>query len=372
MPAPAVLGQPQPLSKKDRRMASPAPAPKDLRAALDAGVIDPPTYRRLVDFLAAPTIEAPSRFDFVNLLWYFGALIVLGAMGMFSTNAFGLWGAKALLATSIGYAVVFLFAGAYLWKWRGLRTPGGLLIACAVGMTPLFVYAVQSMTGHDPTDAVPYRDFYVWIKSSWLPMESGTIVAALLALAFFPFPFLVMIIAFALWFMSMDLTPWIAGVESFTWDQRASVSIAFGAAMLIAAWAVDLRRWRGGDFAFWLHLFGLMAFWGGLTEQHSGAEFGKAIYCLVNVVLIFLSLFLMRRAYAVFGAIGVTLYLGHLADEVFRNSILFPFALSALGVALIGAGVFFHRFGGRIANALARVLPPSARRLRPAHARDQA
>jgi hypothetical protein len=49
-------------------MASPVPAPKDLRAALDAGVIDAPTYRRLVDFLAAPRSEAPSRFDFVNLL----------------------------------------------------------------------------------------------------------------------------------------------------------------------------------------------------------------------------------------------------------------------------------------------------------------
>jgi hypothetical protein len=106
-------------------MASPVPAPKDLRAALDAGVIDAPTYRRLVDFLAAPRSGAPSRFDFVNLLWYLGALIVLGAMGLFSTNAFGLWGAKALLATSIGYALIFLFAGAYLWKWRGLRTPGG-------------------------------------------------------------------------------------------------------------------------------------------------------------------------------------------------------------------------------------------------------
>ncbi len=201
-------------------------------------------------------------------------------------------------------------------------------------------------------------------------MEFGTVAAGLVALAFFPFPFLVMIIAFALWFMSMDLTPWIAGVESFTWDQRATVSMAFGAAMLIVAWGVDLRRWRGGDFAFWLHLFGLMALWGGLTEQNSSAEFGKAIYCLVNVGLIFLSLFLMRRAYAVFGAIGVTLYLGHLADEVFRNSILFPFALSALGVLIIGAGLFFHRHGARIAGALARVLPSFAREFRPAHARD--
>jgi len=79
-------------SRFRKRIAAwlPRSAPKDLRAALDAGVIDAPTYRRLVDFLAAPRSEAPSRFDFVNLLWYLGALIVLGAMGLFSTNAFGL------------------------------------------------------------------------------------------------------------------------------------------------------------------------------------------------------------------------------------------------------------------------------------------
>jgi len=57
---------------------------------------------------------------------------------------------------------------------------------------------------------------------------------------------------------------------------------------------------------------------------------------------------------------------------VFRNSILFPFALSALGLAIIGAGLFFHRFGGRIASALAGVLPSFARELRPAHAREAA
>ena len=169
---------------------------------------------------------------------------------------------------------------------------------------------------------------------------------------------MVIIVAFALWFMSMDLTPWVVGVESFTWDQRAKVSMAFGALMLAAAWLVDLRRWRGGDFAFWLHLFGLMAFWGGLTQQHSGSEFGKAVYCAVNVGLILLSLFLMRRAYAVFGAIGLTLYLGHLADEVFRDSILFPFALSAIGVLIIAAGLFFHRFGAKIANAVGQRCPP--------------
>jgi hypothetical protein len=349
----------------------------DIAAARDAGAIDAPAYDRLTQFLASrrasageATAQAP-RYDFVNLLWYAGALIVLGAMGMFSTTAFGLWGDKALLVTAVVYAVVFAFAGAYLWRRRGLRTPGGLLIACAVGMAPLGIFALQSMFGVNPAgEARPYGDFYVWIKSSWLPMELGTIAAASVALLAFPFPFLVMIIAFSLWFMSMDVTPWLMGVEEFTWDQRATVSMYFGLAVLAVAWLVDLKRWRNGDFAFWLHLFGLMAFWGGLTAQHSGDELGKALYCAINIGLIFLSLFLMRRAYAVFGAIGVTTYLGYLASSVFKDSILFPFALSGIGVLLIVFGLLFHRYGAAIAETIGELTPPALRGLRPAHARE--
>jgi hypothetical protein len=148
------------------------------------------------------------------------------------------------------------------------------------------------------------------------------------------------------------------------------VSVAFGLLVLIAAWLVDLRRWRSGDFAYWLHLFGMLSFWGGLTAQHGGGEIGKAVYCLINVGLVFLSLFLMRRVYAVFGAIGVSLYLGHLANEVFNDSILFPFALSGIGVAIIAAGLLFHRYGDAIGASLGRTLPVGVREFRPAHARE--
>ena len=77
----------------------------------------------------------------------------------------------------------------------------------------------------------------------------------------------------------------------------------------------------------------------------------KVLPPLVAIVLaivtrqVFLSLFLMRRAYAVFGAVGLTMYLGHLAWDVFKDSILFPFALSAVGVALIAFGLLFHKYG---------------------------
>ncbi|MBY6239922.1 hypothetical protein [Methylosinus sp. Sm6] len=347
-------------------------ATDDLRAALEAGVIDASTHHNLEAFLAerASGRESAPRFDVVNVLWYMGALIVISAMSLFSTTAFGLWGAPSLIVTSLAYGLAFTAAGAYLWRRRGLRTPAGLLVTCAVAMAPLLVFALQLAGGHDPTEAPNYHDFYVWVRSSWLPMELGTMAAALIALIFFPFPFLTMIIAFALWFMSMDVTPWLLRSEAFSFEQRANVSLVFGLVVMAAAWLIDLKRWRGGDFAFWLHLSGLLAFWGGLTAQHSGDEIGKALYCLINFGLVTLSLVLMRRAYAVFGAFGLSLYLGHLASEVFQDSILFPFALSAIGVAIIATGLLFHRYGARLAGAIGAALPDQLRDLRPAHARD--
>ena len=103
------------------------------------------------------------------------------------------------------------------------------------------------------------------------------------------------------------------------------------------------RRQRDGDFAFWLHLFGLMAFWGGISMSHSGSELAKALYCTMNVGLLLMALFLSRRAYAVFGVLGIAGYLGDLADRVFKDSLLFPFALSLIGVGVIAAGLLYHR-----------------------------
>src|SRR5256886_13320231 len=51
---------------------------------------------------------------------------------------------------------------------------------------------------------------------------------------------------------------------------------------------------------------------------------------------------LQRKTFMVFGAIGVYSYLGHLAFDVFKNSLLFPAALTALGIAIIAAGVWYR------------------------------
>src|SRR5215470_15481022 len=220
----------------------------DLRAAVTAGALDTNALSRLLDFLATRQSSVPSvaaapapQFDLAHLLWYAGALIVMGAMGLFSTLAFSSMGGGALTATAIVYAILFTIAGHHLWYGRDLRIPGGLLIAIAVSMAPLAVYGIQDAYDAWGQFGRPgtVHDFYVWIKGSWVFMEVAAIVAAVIALRRYPFPFIVMIIAFALWFMSMDLTPWIFDHADFTWDERREVSLRFGLGVLVVAWLVD-------------------------------------------------------------------------------------------------------------------------------------
>jgi hypothetical protein len=352
-----------------------------MRAAAAIG-LEAGQLTRLKDALAAlppPTLPLsalptragrPPRFDLVHLLWYMGALIVLGSMGLFSTMAFGAMGGPALTVTALVYAALFAAAGRHLWDRRGLRVPGGLMIVVAVAMAPLAVFGMQQTWSSWGAYGDPgaYRGFFMWIKGSWVPMEVATIVAGLFAIRSHPFPFIVAVIAFALWFLSMDVAPWLYGTAELSWADRRAVSLWFGLAVLIGAWLVDLNGDGDDDFAFWLHLAGLVMFWGALSLSESSSEIGKAVYGAFNLALIALSVFLMRRTYALFGAIGVSLYLGHLAYSVFEDSLLFPFALSSIGVLIIAAGLALHRRRMILSHWMAAHLPETLRRLRPPHA----
>ena len=340
----------------------------DLQQAVESRLLTNEQSEALWQFLADRSAERIRvRFDIAHLLWYTGALIVIGAMGLYLTLAFARWGGLALTMTAAIYTLLFVVLGRYLWQ-RQLKTPGGLCLTVAVTMTPLLVYGIQDMLGWwTGTDPGTYRDFFRWIKASWLPMEAATILVGLVTLTLYRFPFLTAPIAVALWLMSMDLVPWIVGEDWNSWDQQRIVSLWFGLIMIGLAWLVDIKA--RNDLAFWLHLFGLMAFWGGLSLAYSESELAKAFYCLINIGLLTASVFLQRRAYAVFGAIGLACYLGHLAGHVFQDSLLYPFALSFLGLKVLGAGLLYYHHQTTIEEALKRHLPVYLQALRPAHAR---
>ncbi len=210
----------------------------ELEAAANAGIITADQVERLVAFFdlrAAKTgvtpvtgpAVAPAKFDFSHVLWYAGALIIIGALGLFTTLAFDAMGPRALTVTALGYGAAFVALGRFLWGRPGLKTPAGLLITCAVNMVPMAVYGIQAEADLWPVpfqDPGSYGSFFEWLNASWVYMDVATIVAGVIALRFFPFPFIAAIMAGALWFLSMDLTPWVSyalhGNTDFTWGLR--------------------------------------------------------------------------------------------------------------------------------------------------------
>jgi hypothetical protein len=57
---------------------------------------------------------------------------------------------------------------------------------------------------------------------------------------------------------------------------------------------------------------------------------------------------------------------------VFKDVILFSFALSAIGLGIIALGLLLHRNRARLVAAVDRAVPAGLRWLRPDHARTAA
>jgi hypothetical protein len=131
--------------------------------------------------------------------------------------------------------------------------------------------------------------------------------------------------------------------------------------MTVLAFLVDLRSNKSKDFAFWLYIFGVLTFWGVLTSMHSSSEFKNFLYCCVNLLMIAIGAGLSRRVFAVFGGLGVAAYLGRLSNTIFEDSMLFPVALTAIGLAIIGAGIYWQRNEAAIGHRLRSFLPKLVR-----------
>jgi hypothetical protein len=330
-----------------------------LRAAVDRAGLPPDTFQRIQAALAAETEIAPN-FEAAHISYYLGALLIIGAMGWFVTNAWDRLSGLTLSAIAIAYGVLFGGAGARLFRKAATKVPGGLLVAVAVCVTPMAVYGFERAAGWWPeSDPGSYANFHPYINGSWVLMECVTVLVAALALKFVRFPFITAPAAYALWYLSMDATALIFGAH-WTFHQECWISVIFGAAMLIVAYLLDGVSEL--DFSFWFYLFGLLAFTGGLSFMGSGSQLGRALYCLIHLALMALAIFLQRRVFLVFGAIGVFVYLATEAEEYFRDSFGFTLALTLMGVAFIAAGIAYKRKEASLEAKLSRYMPGRVRR----------
>ncbi|MDN5675882.1 MAG: DUF2157 domain-containing protein, partial [Pseudomonas sp.] len=69
---------------------------RDLARAVDAGVLNPGQDKALLEFLKRQPAQRPS-FQLAHVAFYFGALLIMGAMGWLLSEAWMRIGDSALL-----------------------------------------------------------------------------------------------------------------------------------------------------------------------------------------------------------------------------------------------------------------------------------
>ena len=288
---------------------------------------------------------------FVKYLYYLGGLIVISSMTWFMTLGWGMFGGGGMFAIAALYALIFTYFAHKLWKNPATKIPAGLFITMAVCMVPLAVYGLETYFQMWPEDSTQeYQDFYTQVAGKWILIEVATIMAGIVAIYYFPFPFLTAPIFFAAWFLSLDLPAYFFE-KGVSWEQRCWISMIVGLAILALGFWYD--REEKEDYSFWSYLFGTLSFWGGLNcLVWNQGEATLIIYLFINIVMMFFAILLGRNVLMVFGALGVFAYLSHLAYDNFKDSILFPFVLTGIGILIISFGIFCQKNMANIRKSL--------------------
>src|SRR3954470_11062629 len=99
---------------------------EDLEQAAERRIIDASQAEALWRFLGERN-PAKARFTGLNVAYYFGALVVIAAMGWLMTLGFERLGPWSVFVIAVAYAVAFAAYGGKLWASPDLKIPGGLL-----------------------------------------------------------------------------------------------------------------------------------------------------------------------------------------------------------------------------------------------------
>ncbi|MBA2648428.1 MAG: DUF2157 domain-containing protein [Legionella sp.] len=330
-----------------------------MNKAVEADIISQEQSIQLIEFIKKETNQGPG-FNLTNVLYYFGGLIAIGAMTLFMTLGWELYGGWGIVFLCVCYAMLSL-ALTHKLDGVGFVIPAGICATFVVCLTPLTIYGLQLAMGWWP-GSLTYQDYHVYIKWHWVFLELGTLVVGVVLIWIYRYPFMVMPIALTLWYLSLDMASMLSG-EGFNFEMDILISLIFGLVITLIAFWVDIRSRQSEDYAFWLYLIGVMIFWGAITSHRTMSELSGFIYLCLNLVMILIGVILSRKVFVIFGALGLCYYLAHLAFQVFQFSYFFPVALSAIGFGIIYLGLFWQRNEVRLTRGIRSILPTALQEL---------
>ena len=297
----------------------------------------------------------PKRgLDLVTISYYFGGFMILLAYTIFLGIQWESMGAAGQTVTTVFTMSVLVGTGTLL-RQRNFTLPGNLLIFAATGIVPLLIYCLQNLFGLWPENSYDYEDFYRRIAPLWLTMELISIAVATAVWWFTRFPLHMLLISFWTWFFSMDFVRWVSDSDSWSWStEEQLISVLIGMAMLLVGIALQKRDYDRDSF--WLYLFGHIIVLGHLSALTLDQEgWLGLIFILVYLAFVVASVWLQRRVFLVFGAMGTYGYLCYLAFDIFDGALGFTFGLAAVGFVIILTAVGFQRY---VSDWLEEVLQP--------------
>jgi hypothetical protein len=263
------------------------------------------------------SLENEDRGPLSLIAYYLGASIILLAMGWFLGSNLEWLGGKGVFFVSLAYAALFLILGSFLSVKKGFAVPAALLLILSILMVPIAIYGLEK--------------YFEWIHSDIRVLFSAFLYSLPL-LAIFRYPILT---APTLIFGALSFIEW----SSYSPDVDSLIA---GAVISACGLALDLIKKK--EYAFWFYLIGVTLFWGSVTtlqfEKNEAIQFGYLVMCLFFILI---SLVLDRYIFLVFGSLGIFIYLSHLADLIFRDTIWYPFSLSLIGLILIFLGIYLQK-----------------------------
>lgn len=331
-----------------------------LERALSRGLITADQHASILALAAedvAPQREMARGFNWVTVAYALGALLVVFAGGWFLAQRWLTLGPAGVLFVVLLYMAMAWVASVWLER-RDFREAASIAAMVAVSLTPVAVWAIESMTGWWPAETwgQPYYPYYPAAEASrWLIAELATILAALLVLRRRAWSAVVFPLAVAMFGLlihapraiGIDMTPVL---DRWIWMTGA---------LLVCAIAdttdrhVPRQAGPGrGDMAFPIWVTGLVALAVAILSMWPVAGAWRHGLPVLALGAVAAALVMGRRTHLVFGVFAIFMYLLYLAAEVFRSTAYFPIVLALLGAALLAATVWLQRRFPALASRL--------------------
>jgi hypothetical protein len=325
----------------------------DLEKWVEKGLINPEQIINIRSHIATEgllaeqsqtDVEQRKGLNFISIAYYFGAFMILLAYTIFMGLQWESLKLNGQILASF-LTITVLWGIGYFLRRQKFQTAGGLLIFAGTGIVPLLVYSIQRAVGLWGSASYDYRDFYRIVSQTWLILEFVSLFVAIVVIWRTRFPLITLLIAFWTWYLSMDITRLITKSDN-PWDWGTSIQVVstlIGLGMLV--FGILLQRIAKHDYSLWFYLFGHIIILGHLSSLTLDKEGALGlVYIVTYLTFVLISVWLQRRVFLVFGAIGCYGYFSYLAFQVFDGTLGFVFALGSIGLLIVLTAVSYQKY----------------------------